>query len=90
LVERSSIFVEGNYTKVRIIFFFDPSTLTSARNHYKHLVMMVLLNNGHGEPGANTAFAFGADCEKVDGVLHGLEGEEGLGGEPWRLLRLGA
>jgi hypothetical protein len=32
-----------------------------------------LLNNGHGEPGANTAFAFGADCEKVNGVLHGKE-----------------
>jgi hypothetical protein len=90
LVEKSSIFVEGDYAKVRIIFFLDPSTLASARNHDKDLVMMVLLNNGHGEPGANAAFTFGADCEKVDGVLHGLEGEEGLGGEPWRLLRLGA
>jgi hypothetical protein len=32
-----------------------------------------LLNNGHGEAGANAAFTFGADCEKVDGVLHGKE-----------------
>jgi len=52
--------------------------------------MVVLLNNGHSEPGANAAFTPGADCEKVDGVLHGSEGGEGLGGEPWRLLRLGA
>jgi hypothetical protein len=34
--------------------------------------MVVLFNNGHGEAGANAAFAFGADCEKVDGVLHGF------------------
>jgi hypothetical protein len=35
-----------------------------------------LLNNGHGEPGANAAFTFGADCEKIDGVLHGFESNE--------------
>ena len=37
--------------------------------------MVVLLNNGHCEAGADAAFAFGADCEKVNGVLHDEEGD---------------
>lgn len=52
--------------------------------------MMVLLNNCHGQLGADAAFTLGADCENVDGVLHGSEGGGGLGDEPWRLLGLEA
>jgi hypothetical protein len=36
-----------------------------------------LLNNGHGQAGADAAFAFGADCENVDGVLHGFRSDGG-------------
>lgn len=33
--------------------------------------MVILFNNGSDQLGANAAFAFLADCEDVDGVLHG-------------------
>ena len=40
--------------------------------------MVILLNNAHCELRANTAFAFLADCENVDSVLHGSEdGDKG-------------
>ena len=34
--------------------------------------MVVLLDNGSSEVGANAATASIADCENVDGVLHGF------------------
>jgi len=46
---------------------------------------MVLFNNCHGEAGADAAFAFRADCENVNGVLHG---EESDGGKKGRLSGL--
>ena len=35
---------------------------------------MILLNNGSSELGANSTFAFLADCENVNGFWHGSEG----------------
>ena len=75
--EGKSFFVEADYAEVRIVFLFNPSTLIRARDDYEKLVVMILLNNGHCKAGADAAFAFRADCEKADGVLHGWKGDGG-------------
>lgn len=41
---------------------------------------MVLFNNCHGEAGADAAFAFRADCENVNSVLHDEESDGGKKG----------
>jgi len=62
-------------TKIRIVGFLDPAALIVLREYYKHLVMVILLDNGSSEVGANAATASIADCENVDGVLHGFKGD---------------
>ena len=71
-----------NNAEVRIILLFYPSTLISAMNDNKELVIMILLDNCERELFANAALAFVADCEDVDGV-HGFRKQEELFNEIW-------
>jgi hypothetical protein len=71
--ERERLEFVFNNTKIRIVGFLDPAALIVLREYYKHLVMVILLDNGSSEVGANAATASIADCENVDGVLHGFE-----------------
>jgi hypothetical protein len=70
--------VFSDNAKIRIIFLFNPSTLIGARDDNEKLVVVVLLNNGHGEAGADAATASVADGQYVDCVLHGEAASEGL------------
>jgi hypothetical protein len=80
--------INGNYqeneqlvfwddTEVRIIVSFNPSTLIELWKHNEKLVVEILLNNGSGDGGANAATASVADCQDVNGVLHGRKGDGG-------------
>lgn len=71
--ECHGVLVVANNTEVRIVVLLNPSALIQSRKHYKKLVMVILLNNAHCEAGADAAFAFLADCENVNSVLHGSE-----------------
>ena len=75
--ECHSVSVVVNNTEVRIVVLFNPSALIQSRKHYKKLVMVILLNKAHCEAGADAAFAFLADCDDVNSVLHGFK--EGSG-----------